>query len=145
MDRQTWRSQTAAVDTWRWRVADKVVSEGMLRSATVQEWVFHEVPLRAVTAGQGTGYLVITRGPEDIIYLKTQLRQVTVRSKLGEPRSAFNGLWEVSGATEKFNGLQGADTLRTNRLSETTQIAEHIGSWRIWFLEPSCSAYQVSL
>ncbi|MGF6937088.1 hypothetical protein OKW41_006250 [Paraburkholderia sp. UCT70] len=112
------------------RRSGKVVTEGALRGATVQEWGFHEVTLGPETNGRGTGYLVITRGPGDILYLKTQLRQITVAGKRGEPRSAFNGLWEVSGATGKFNGLQGAGTLRIKRLSE---------SERQWVLEGELS------
>jgi hypothetical protein len=112
------------------RRSGKVMSEGILRGATVQEWGLHEVTLGPETNGRGTGYLVITRGPGDILYLKTQLRQITLPGKRGEPRSGFNGLWEVSGATGKFNGLQGAGTLRINRLSE---------SGRQWILEGELS------
>ncbi|KAA0998713.1 hypothetical protein FVF58_43505 [Paraburkholderia panacisoli] len=71
------------------------------------------------TNGRGTGHLAITRGPGDILYLKTELRQITVTGKAGEPRSAFNGLWEVSGAAGKFPGLQVAGTLQINRISES--------------------------
>ncbi|TCF98385.1 hypothetical protein BZM26_25925 [Paraburkholderia strydomiana] len=112
------------------RRSGKVVGEGMLRGATVQEWGLHEVTLGPETNGRGTGYLVITQGSSDILYLKTQLRQITLAGKPGAPRSAFNGLWEVSGATGKFNGLKGAGTLRINRLSE---------SERQWVLEGELS------
>ncbi|KAA1014858.1 hypothetical protein FVF58_02700 [Paraburkholderia panacisoli] len=118
------------------RRSGKMVSEGMLRAATMQEWGFHEVKLGPETNGRGTGYLVISGGPGDILYLKTQLRQITLPGKRGEPRSAFNGLWEVSGATGKFNGLQGAGTLRINRLSE---------SERQWVLEGKLSEPQLEL
>jgi hypothetical protein len=112
------------------RRSGKVVSEGILRGATVQEWGFHEVTLGPETNGRGTGYLVIARSPGDILYLKTQLRQRAVPGKDGDSRSAFNGLWEVSGATGKFTGLQGAGTLRINRLSESA---------RQWILEGELS------
>ncbi|REG59339.1 hypothetical protein B0G80_2086 [Paraburkholderia sp. BL6669N2] len=112
------------------RRSGKVVSEGVLHGATVQEWGFHEVTLGPETNGLGTGYLVITQGSSDILYLKTQLRQITLVGKPGTPHSAFNGLWEVSGATGKFNGLTGAGTLRINRLSE---------SERQWVLEGELS------
>ncbi|MFL9966171.1 hypothetical protein PQR02_35245 [Paraburkholderia sediminicola] len=112
------------------RRSGKVVSEGIFRGATVQEWGLHEVTLGPDTNGRGTGYLVIARGPGDILYLKTQLRQITVPGKEGESRSAFNGLWEVSGATGKFTGLQGAGTLQINRISE---------SERQWILEGELS------
>jgi hypothetical protein len=78
----------------------------------------------------GTGYLVIAFSPGNVLYLKTQLRQITVPGKDRESRSAFNGLWEVSGATGKFTGLQGAGTLQINRLSE---------SERQWILEGELS------
>ncbi len=45
------------------RRSGKVVSEGMLRGATAQEWGFHEVTLGPETNGLGTGYLVITQAP----------------------------------------------------------------------------------
>jgi hypothetical protein len=112
------------------RRSGKVVSHGMLRGATVQEWGFHEVTLGPESNGRGMGYLVIARGPADILYLKTQLRQITVPRKGGDPRSAFNGLWEVSGGAGKFTRLQGAGTLRINRLSENE---------RQWILEGELS------
>lgn len=86
--------------------------------------------LRPETNGRGTRYLVITCGPGGILYLKTQLRQTTLAGKRGESPSAFNGLWEVSGATEKFNGLPDSGTLRIDRLSE---------SERQWILEGELS------
>lgn len=101
------------------RRSGRVVGEGMLRGATVQDWGFHEVTLGPETDGRGTGYLVISHSPSDIIYLKTQLRQVSLSGKGNEQRSVFTGLWEVSGATGKFKGLKGAGTLRINRLSES--------------------------
>ncbi|MGU7773314.1 hypothetical protein ACV229_24440 [Burkholderia sp. MR1-5-21] len=112
------------------RRSGKVVSEGALHGATVQEWGFHEVTLGPDTNGRGTGYLVITGGPGDILYLKTRLRQVSLPGKADEARSVFNGLWEVSGATGKFKGLQGAGTLRINPLSEKE---------RQWILEGELS------
>ncbi|WOD14167.1 hypothetical protein [Paraburkholderia kirstenboschensis] len=45
------------------RRSGKVMSGGILRGATVQEWGLHEVTLGPETNGRGTGYLVITRGP----------------------------------------------------------------------------------
>ncbi|QCP48293.1 hypothetical protein FAZ95_03290 [Trinickia violacea] len=101
------------------RRTGRVVDSGMLRGAMVQEWGFHEVTLGPNANGRGTGYLVITRGPGNLLYLKTQLRQISVSTKAGEPHSVFNGLWEISGATGTFSGLQGAGTLRINRLSES--------------------------
>jgi hypothetical protein len=101
------------------RRSGRVVSRGMLRDATVQEWGFHEVTLGPEPNGRGTGYLVIVRGPSNIIYLKTQLRQLSLSRKGDEQHSVFTGLWEVSGATGEFKGLQGAGTLRINRLSES--------------------------
>jgi hypothetical protein len=100
------------------RRSGRVVGSGMFRGAMVQEWGFHEVTLGPEANGRGTGYLVITRGPGDALYLKTQLRQLTLPSKTDEPSSVFNGLWEVSGATGIYKGLEGTGTLRINRLSE---------------------------
>jgi hypothetical protein len=100
------------------RRTGRVVGSGMFLGAMVQEWGFHEVTLGAEPNGQGVGYLVISRGAGDMLYLKTQLRQLSVPTKAGELRSVFSGLWEVSGATGTFRGLQGAGTLRINRLSE---------------------------
>jgi hypothetical protein len=52
------------------RRSGKVTGEGIFRGETVQEWGLHEVTLGPDTNGTGTGYLVITRGPDDIVYLK---------------------------------------------------------------------------
>ena len=101
------------------RRTGRVVDSGMLRGAMVQEWGFHEVTQGPDANGRGTGYLVISRGPGNILYLKTQLRQITVSTKAGESHSVFNGLWEISGATGTFSGLQGTGTLQINRLSES--------------------------
>lgn len=100
------------------RRSGRVVSGGMFRGAMVEEWGFHEVTLGPQANGRGTGYLVITRGPDNALYLKTQLRQLTLPTKTDEQSSVFNGLWEVSGATGMYRGLQGTGTLRINRLSE---------------------------
>jgi hypothetical protein len=51
------------------RRSGKAVGERMLRGATVQDWGFHEVTFGLETDGRGTGYLVISRSPGDIIYL----------------------------------------------------------------------------
>jgi hypothetical protein len=112
------------------RRSGKVVSAGVLHGATVQDWGYHEVTLGPDTNGRGAGYLIMTSGPGDLLYLKTQLRQITVPSRGNEPRSVFNGLWEVSGATGKFKGLQGSGTLRIERLSESV---------RQWILEGELS------
>ena len=87
------------------RRAGRVVGAGC-RGAMVQEWGLHEVTLGSETNGRGTGYLVITRGPGHMVYLNTQLRRISVSTKTGEQRAVFNDLWEVSGTTGIFKGLQ---------------------------------------
>jgi hypothetical protein len=99
------------------RRSGKVVGNGPFAGATVQDWGLHEVSTKPEITGQGTGYLVISHGDADVVYLKTQTRSMAFPKKGDRQDSIFIGTWEVTGASGKFRGLEGAGTLRVNPLS----------------------------
>jgi hypothetical protein len=99
--------------------------EGSLSGATLLEWGMHDMNL-AKGYADGTGYLVATKSPGDMAYLKFQWRAIMVKGTDGKPMPLLGGQWEVVGATGKLKGLTGLGTMRIEVLE---------GSSRHWMFE----------
>jgi hypothetical protein len=94
--------------------------EGPLGGATLLEWGIHDMNLGKGFA-DGTGYVVATKSPGDIVYLKYQWRAIMVKGQDGKPMPLLGGEWEVVGATGKLKGLAGLGTLRIEVLEGTSR------------------------
>jgi hypothetical protein len=99
--------------------------EGPLSGATLLEWGIHDMNLGKGYA-DGAGYLVATKSPGDIAYLKYQWRAIMAKGQDGKPMPLLGGHWEIVGGTGKLEGLTGLGTLRIEVLE---------GSNRHWMFE----------
>jgi hypothetical protein len=91
---------------------------GALSGATVLEWGMHDMLFAKGTA-DGNGYLVVTRAPGDIAYLKFQWRAILANGADGKPVPLMGGHWEVVGSTGALKGLAGFGTMRIDVLKGT--------------------------
>jgi hypothetical protein len=91
---------------------------GALSEATVLEWGMHDM-LFAKGAADGNGYLVVTKSPGDIAYLKFQWRAILANGADGKPVPLMGGHWEVVGSTGALKGLAGFGTMRIDVLKGT--------------------------
>ncbi|EKF7416845.1 TPA: hypothetical protein MXR76_006387 [Pseudomonas aeruginosa] len=98
---------------------------GPLDGASMLEWGMHDMTL-AQGSADGSGYLVITKSPTDIAYLKFVWRARMSTGDNGQPLPLLAGHWEVVGATGTLKGLSGLGTLRIHVLK---------GSDRHWVMD----------
>lgn len=89
---------------------------GPLQAAAVAEYGRHDIV--PGVGGDPSGYLVFTT-EDGVAYLKYLVRAVYVPGADGKPAVLDGGIWEVVGASGRFNGLKGAGTLRIRALSPT--------------------------
>jgi hypothetical protein len=94
--------------------------EGPLSGATLLEWGMHDLNV-ATGYADGTGYLVATKSPDDIAYLRFQWRAIMVKGQDGKPMPLLGGQWAVVGATGKLKGLTGLGTMRIEVLEDTNR------------------------
>jgi hypothetical protein len=93
---------------------------GLFDGAQVMEYGRHDI-IPGV-AGDPSGYLVISKGEENIAYLKWTVRAVFLPGKDGKPEINDNGFWEVISGTGSFKGLKGAGTLHIKPAGPTDRI-----------------------
>ena len=73
-------------------------------------------------AGDPSGYLVATKGEDNVAYIKWTVRAVFLPGKDGKPELNDNGFWEVVSGTGAFKGLKGAGTLHIKSANPTDRI-----------------------
>ena len=70
-------------------------------------------------SGEPSGYLVATKGENNIAYIKWTVRAIFLPGKDGKPELKDNGFWEVVSGTVSFKGLKGAGMLHIKAASPT--------------------------
>lgn len=79
---------------------------GLFDGAQLVEYGRHDI-VPGLT-GDPSGYLVITKGDENIAYIKWTVRAIFLPGKDGKPELNDNGFWEVVSGVGAFKGLKGA-------------------------------------
>ena len=93
---------------------------GLLDGAQIVEYGRHDI--MPGVSGDPSGYLVATKGENNIAYIKWTVRAIFLPGKDGKPELKDNGFWEVVSGTGSFKGLKGAGTLHIKAASPTDRI-----------------------
>lgn len=93
---------------------------GLLDGAQIVEFGRHDIV--PGVAGDPSGYLVATKGEDNVAYIKWTVRAVFLPGKDGKPELNDNGFWEVVSGTGAFKGLKGAGTLHIKSANPTDRI-----------------------
>lgn len=93
---------------------------GLLDGAQIVEYGRHDI--MPGVSGDPSGYLVATKGENNIAYIKWTVRAIFLPGKDGKPELKDNGFWEVVSGTGSFKGLKGAGTLHIKPANPTDRI-----------------------
>jgi hypothetical protein len=97
----------------------KSTGQGMLASATVVEYGWHDI--QPPHGGHPHGYLEVTAANGDVAYLKWTVRAVFVKGD-DKPKLIDYGFWELSSGNGKFANMRGVGTLEIKAASPTERL-----------------------
>ncbi|PVZ79312.1 hypothetical protein C9426_34095 [Serratia sp. S1B] len=110
----------------------QAIGKGLFAGTSVTEFGRHDI-IPGVS-GDPSGYLVLSQGEANIVYIKWTVRAIFLPGKDGKSQLNDNGFWEVVSGTGKFKGLKGAGTLHIKPASSPTD--------RTFILEGETSLHQ---